>query len=163
MHFVSEDITLAVHRTLSNKRSVFFTGRVRPIVRHHAPLFSRDFTWKWEGVFSRILTRLAGKWVELVNFKITAKRLLLVTVCRMLRPLIEALYLCIIYLGHRNCRMNMHSLRIRFYSWRFHTRNEICVFSLLSSAAINAACDCLVYLFHIKIAFNMKWYIYVLC
>lgn len=155
-------IILAVHRTLSNKRFVFFTGRVRPIVRHrarHTPLFSRDFTWKWEGVFSRILTRSAEKWVELFNFKIMAKRLLLVTVCYTLRPL----YLCIIYLGHRNCRTNMHSLRIRFYSWRFHARNEICVFSLLSNAAINAACNRLVYLFHIKIAFKMKWYIYVLC
>jgi len=85
-----------------------------------APSFSRDFTWKWEDNFSCILMSTAGKWVELINFKITAKRLLPVTVHRVT----AFMSLCCAYLGRRNCEVNMHFvftfIRKDFMKTSFH-------------------------------------------
>lgn len=109
-----------IYSFLSRKESIFllYAARAQTTCVSHqrctihcssscVPSFSRNFTRKWEDNFSCILTSAAEKWVELVNFKITAKRLLPVTVRYVTAFNWGFMSLCCVYLGRRNCEMNM--------------------------------------------------------
>lgn len=83
------------------------TTHCSSLCARHIPSFSRDFIRKWEGSFSFTLTSTAGKWVELVNFKITVKRLHLVTVRRVTAFNQGFMSHPLAYLARRNYEMNL--------------------------------------------------------
>lgn len=95
---VSEGITLAIRCTLSNKRSVFFCRTCVAYCSSSCALCAFVFPRFYKKVRRRFLALFNEPCWEVgrINFKITAKRLLPVTVCRM--SLIEALHLYVIYL-----------------------------------------------------------------
>lgn len=137
----SEDVI--IYSFLSRKESIFLLYATRAqttcVSRQRCtihcssscvPSFSRDFTRKWEDNFSRILTSASEKWVELVNFKITAKRLLPVTVRYVTAFNWGFMSLCCVYLGRRNCEMNMH-FTFAFIHKRSHARSKAHVFTFI--------------------------------